>query len=133
MILSNGCNNLGYKVNKTCCMKKLIPEYFTMNIHVGRVIPSADPFRVKIGLGKVFNIIHFVSLALTGTYLFSGGHECTLVQWQYNSKHKDFMPRLGNAITHIACAPNGQLRALSLRNNCKYTNAQFEAYFVLVV
>ncbi|XP_030846369.1 WD repeat-containing protein 75 [Strongylocentrotus purpuratus] len=58
-----------------------------------------------------------VSFSPEGTYLFSGGHECTLVQWQYNSKHKDFMPRLGNAITHIACAPNGQLRALSLRNN----------------
>nr|XP_054767963.1 WD repeat-containing protein 75-like isoform X1 [Lytechinus pictus] len=58
-----------------------------------------------------------LSFSPEGTYLFSGGHECTLVQWQYNSKHKDFMPRLGNAISHIACSPNGQLRALSLKNN----------------
>ncbi|XP_072179369.1 WD repeat-containing protein 75-like [Diadema setosum] len=52
-----------------------------------------------------------------GTYLFSGGHECVLVRWQYNSKHRDFLPRLGASITHVACSPDGLMRALALNNN----------------
>uniref|UniRef100_A0A667ZPV7 WD repeat domain 75 n=1 Tax=Myripristis murdjan TaxID=586833 RepID=A0A667ZPV7_9TELE len=45
-----------------------------------------------------------------GTNLLSGGVESVLVQWRYNQEtQKDFLPRLGAAITHIAVSPDGEL------------------------
>ncbi|XP_071956994.1 WD repeat-containing protein 75-like [Antedon mediterranea] len=52
-----------------------------------------------------------------GSYLFSVGHECTMVQWQYNTNHKDFLPRLLNPISHVSSSPDNQIQALSLFNN----------------
>ncbi|XP_033117406.1 WD repeat-containing protein 75-like [Anneissia japonica] len=52
-----------------------------------------------------------------GSYLFSVGHECTLVQWQYNTNHKDFLPRLLAPISHVTSSPDNQIQALSLFNN----------------
>ncbi|CAC5376728.1 NAN1 [Mytilus coruscus] len=39
-----------------------------------------------------------------GSYLLSGGHECVLVKWQYNSHQKDFLPRLGAPINRVTCS-----------------------------
>ncbi|KAM7380883.1 hypothetical protein PAMP_004153 [Pampus punctatissimus] len=53
-----------------------------------------------------------------GTNLLSGGVESVLVQWRYNQEsQRDFLPRLGAAITHIAVSPDGALFCTSHADN----------------
>ncbi|XP_034042744.1 WD repeat-containing protein 75 [Thalassophryne amazonica] len=52
-----------------------------------------------------------------GTSLLSGGLESVLVQWGYNKNQRDFLPRLGAAITHIAVSPDGALFCTSHADN----------------
>uniref|UniRef100_A0A8C7GIW9 WD repeat domain 75 n=1 Tax=Oncorhynchus kisutch TaxID=8019 RepID=A0A8C7GIW9_ONCKI len=53
-----------------------------------------------------------------GTNLLSGGIESVLVQWHYTQENqKDFLPRLGGAITHIAVSPDGSLFCTSHSDN----------------
>ncbi|XP_067843809.1 WD repeat-containing protein 75 [Heptranchias perlo] len=53
-----------------------------------------------------------------GTNLLSGGVESVLVQWRYGSEtKKDFLPRLGAAIEHIATSPDGVLHCTSHSDN----------------
>ncbi|XP_060944217.1 WD repeat-containing protein 75 [Limanda limanda] len=53
-----------------------------------------------------------------GTNLLSGGVESVLVQWRYNQEsEKDFLPRLGAAITHIVVSPDGALFCTSHSDN----------------
>lgn len=55
-----------------------------------------------------------------GTNLLSGGIESVLVQWRYTQENqKDFLPRLGGAITHIAVSPDGSLFCTSHSDNSK--------------
>lgn len=55
-----------------------------------------------------------------GTNLLSGGIESVLVQWRYNQEsQRDFLPRLGAAITHIAVSPDGALYCTSHSDNSK--------------
>ncbi|XP_068184819.1 WD repeat-containing protein 75 [Antennarius striatus] len=60
------------------------------------------------------------SLSFTpeGTNLLSGGIESVLVQWRYNQEsQRDFLPRLGAAITHVAVSPDGSLFCTSHSDN----------------
>ncbi|XP_030613410.1 WD repeat-containing protein 75 isoform X1 [Archocentrus centrarchus] len=53
-----------------------------------------------------------------GTNLLSGGVESVLVQWRYNQEsERDFLPRLGAAITHITVSPDGALFCTSHSDN----------------
>lgn len=53
-----------------------------------------------------------------GTNLLSGGMESVLVQWRYNQEtQRDFLPRLGAAIMHIAVSPDGSLFSTSHSDN----------------
>ncbi|CAJ1078696.1 WD repeat-containing protein 75 isoform X2 [Xyrichtys novacula] len=53
-----------------------------------------------------------------GTNLLSGGIESVLVQWRYNQDtQRDFLPRLGAAITHITVSPDGALYCTSHSDN----------------
>ncbi|XP_041857335.1 WD repeat-containing protein 75 [Melanotaenia boesemani] len=53
-----------------------------------------------------------------GTNLLSGGLESVLVQWRYNQEsQRDFLPRLGGAITHITVSPDGALFCTSHTDN----------------
>uniref|UniRef100_A0A8C7FZ07 WD repeat domain 75 n=1 Tax=Oncorhynchus kisutch TaxID=8019 RepID=A0A8C7FZ07_ONCKI len=53
-----------------------------------------------------------------GTNLLSGGIESVLVHWHYTQENqKDFLPRLGAAITHIAVSPDGSLFSTSHSDN----------------
>ncbi|OCH94693.1 WD40 repeat-like protein [Obba rivulosa] len=49
------------------------------------------------------------SLAFTanGAYLLSGGEESVLVIWQLHTGEKEFVPRVGSPITHIAVSNTG--------------------------
>lgn len=49
------------------------------------------------------------SLAFTpnGAYLLSGGEEAVLVIWQLHTGKKEFVPRVGSPIVHIALLNNG--------------------------
>lgn len=59
-----------------------------------------------------------LSFTPEGTNLLSGGLESVLVQWRYNQEtQKDFLPRLGAAITHIAVSPDGTLFSTSHTDN----------------
>uniref|UniRef100_A0A8C7YQT5 WD repeat domain 75 n=1 Tax=Oryzias sinensis TaxID=183150 RepID=A0A8C7YQT5_9TELE len=54
----------------------------------------------------------------SGTNLLSGGVESVLVQWRYNQEsQRDFLPRLGGAITHISVSPDGALFCTSHSDN----------------
>ncbi|XP_048245005.1 WD repeat-containing protein 75-like [Haliotis rufescens] len=72
----------------------------------------------------VKSVYHWHALAVLdltfspeGSFLLSGGHECTLVKWQYETHYKDFKPRLGSPITHVTCAPDNLLYAVSHQDN----------------
>ncbi|XP_061923642.1 WD repeat-containing protein 75 [Entelurus aequoreus] len=53
-----------------------------------------------------------------GTNLLSGGVESVLVQWQYGQEsQRDFLPRLGGAITHVTVSPDGSLFCTSHADN----------------
>ncbi|XP_019132148.1 WD repeat-containing protein 75 isoform X2 [Larimichthys crocea] len=53
-----------------------------------------------------------------GTNLLSGGIESVLVQWRYNQEdQREFLPRLGAAITHITVSPDGSLFFTSHSDN----------------
>ncbi|XP_069110726.1 WD repeat-containing protein 75-like isoform X1 [Argopecten irradians] len=52
-----------------------------------------------------------------GSYLLSGGHECVLVKWQYNSEYRDFRPRLGAPLCHVTISPDNLLYATSHHDN----------------
>ncbi|XP_056145617.1 WD repeat-containing protein 75 isoform X2 [Lampris incognitus] len=53
-----------------------------------------------------------------GTSLLSGGLESVLVQWRYGQdSQRDFLPRLGAAITHITVSPDGSLFCTSHADN----------------
>ncbi|XP_060080340.1 WD repeat-containing protein 75-like [Ylistrum balloti] len=60
-----------------------------------------------------------LDLAFTteGAYLLSGGHECVLVKWQYNSEYRNFRPRLGAPLCHVAVSPDNLYYATSHQDN----------------
>ncbi|OWF35767.1 WD repeat-containing protein 75-like [Mizuhopecten yessoensis] len=58
-----------------------------------------------------------LTFTVEGSYLLSGGHECVLVKWQYNSEYRDFRPRLGAPLTHVAISPDNLLYATSHDDN----------------
>ncbi|KAM6954766.1 WD repeat-containing protein 75 [Lycodopsis pacificus] len=64
------------------------------------------------------NAVSSVCFTPEGTNLLSGGLESVLVQWRYNQEsQRDFLPRLGAAITHIAVSPDGALFCTSHSDN----------------
>ncbi|XP_056390235.1 WD repeat-containing protein 75 isoform X2 [Hyla sarda] len=59
-----------------------------------------------------------LAFSAQGTLLFSGGVESVLVQWSHSLEHKkEFLPRLGAAIEHIATSPDGSLLCTSHLDN----------------
>ncbi|CAL1582666.1 unnamed protein product [Knipowitschia caucasica] len=59
-----------------------------------------------------------LSFTPEGTNFLSGGGESVLVQWRYNQEtQKDFLPRLGAAISHISVSPDGCLFCTSHSDN----------------
>ncbi|XP_041366486.1 WD repeat-containing protein 75-like [Gigantopelta aegis] len=72
----------------------------------------------------VKTVHHWHSLAVMdicftaqGSYFLSGGYECVLVKWQYNSQFKDFLPRQGSPINHVTCSHDNTLYATSHDDN----------------
>lgn len=64
------------------------------------------------------NAVSSLCFTPEGTNLLSGGVESVLVQWRYNQEsQKDFLPRLGGAITHINVSPDGALFCTSHSDN----------------
>uniref|UniRef100_A0AAQ5XQX3 C2H2-type domain-containing protein n=1 Tax=Amphiprion ocellaris TaxID=80972 RepID=A0AAQ5XQX3_AMPOC len=64
------------------------------------------------------NAVSSLCFTPEGTNLLSGGVESVLVQWRYNQEsQRDFLPRLGAAITHIAVSPDGALFCTSHSDN----------------
>ncbi|KAM6978639.1 WD repeat-containing protein 75 isoform 2-T2 [Tautogolabrus adspersus] len=64
------------------------------------------------------NAVSSLCFTPEGTNLLSGGIESVLVQWRYNQEsQKDFLPRLGAAITHISVSPDGALFCTSHSDN----------------
>jgi NET1-associated nuclear protein 1 (U3 small nucleolar RNA-associated protein 17) len=51
------------------------------------------------------------------SYMLSGGLEGVLVLWQLDTKHKDFLPRLGSDIKGISISPDKSLYALDFMDN----------------
>ena len=56
------------------------------------------------------------TLALNGEYLYSGGEEGVLVLWHLRELTKDFIPRLGSAITNVTIHPSNNHLLLTLSN-----------------
>lgn len=64
------------------------------------------------------NAVSSLCFTPEGTNLLSGGVESVLVQWRYKQEsERDFLPRLGSAITHIAVSPDGTLFCTSHSDN----------------
>lgn len=59
-----------------------------------------------------------LAFSVQGTILYSGGIESVLVQWSHSLEHKrEFLPRLGAAIEHIATSPDGSWLCTSHMDN----------------
>ncbi|CAK8676203.1 unnamed protein product [Clavelina lepadiformis] len=82
--------------------------------------------RIWFNISDVKNVIssiqHWHSLEVlslkfssSGSTVLSGGHEGVLVQWLEDSKN--FLPRLGSAITNVAVSKDSTLFAVSLLDN----------------
>ncbi|XP_057708454.1 WD repeat-containing protein 75 [Corythoichthys intestinalis] len=64
------------------------------------------------------NAVSSLCFTPEGTNLLSGGVESVLVQWRYGQEsQKDFLPRLGGAITHVTVSPDGSLFCTSHVDN----------------
>ncbi|CAG11245.1 unnamed protein product, partial [Tetraodon nigroviridis] len=63
------------------------------------------------------NAVSSLCFTPEGTNLLSGGVESVLVQWKYQENQRDFLPRLGAAITHITVSPDGALFCCSHSDN----------------
>ncbi|XP_064617903.1 WD repeat-containing protein 75-like [Liolophura sinensis] len=61
-------------------------------------------------------VLHLTFTA-EGSYLLSGGHECVLVKWQYNSHHKELLPRMGAPIRFLTCSPDNTMYATAHADN----------------
>lgn len=61
-------------------------------------------------------IINF-ELTRTGNYIISGGSETTLVLWQVDTGHNQFLPHLSAAIVNIVVSPSGTSYAIHLADN----------------
>ena len=48
-----------------------------------------------------------LAFSSNGAYLLSGGEEAVFVVWQLESRHKEFVPRLGAPIEHVTTTPEG--------------------------
>ncbi|XP_031551776.1 WD repeat-containing protein 75-like [Actinia tenebrosa] len=59
------------------------------------------------------------SVAFThdGSYMISGGQEAVLVLWQYSSNSRQFLPRMGSPIKHVACSHDDSVIAVSHEDN----------------
>lgn len=77
-------------------------------------------FWLKINVWNRKLFLIYICSVSPGTNLLSGGIESVLVQWRYNQENqRDFLPRLGAAITHIAVSPDGALYCTSHSDNSK--------------
>ncbi|KAH7961277.1 hypothetical protein HPB52_006407 [Rhipicephalus sanguineus] len=54
----------------------------------------------------------------SGSFLLSGGGECVLVKWSLPSGGKQFLPRMGLPIRHIATSPDATLILTAHTDNC---------------
>ena len=71
-------------------------------------VMATDRRRTKAPTSVLHWHAHAVgSLAFSpnGAYLLSGGEEAVFVVWQLQSRHKEFVPRLGAPIEHITITP----------------------------
>jgi NET1-associated nuclear protein 1 (U3 small nucleolar RNA-associated protein 17) len=59
-----------------------------------------------------------LSFALDGAYLLSGGQEGVLVLWQLSTSGKQFLPRVGNAISALGVSSDATQYAVKLDDNC---------------
>ncbi|XP_032879675.1 WD repeat-containing protein 75 [Amblyraja radiata] len=65
-----------------------------------------------------YEAVNDLVFSTEGTNLLSGGIESVLVQWRFGSEaNKDFLPRLGEAIEHIATSPDGFFHSTSHSDN----------------
>ncbi|XP_072541570.1 WD repeat-containing protein 75 [Salminus brasiliensis] len=64
------------------------------------------------------NAVSSLCFTPEGMHLLSGGVESVLVQWHCEEiNKKDFLPRLGGAISHICVSPDGQMYSTSHSDN----------------
>ncbi|XP_071445951.1 WD repeat-containing protein 75 [Hetaerina americana] len=61
--------------------------------------------------------VNAICFSETGTSLFSGGGECVMVRWLLEYQEKNFLPRMGSPISHLAVSPGNQLVAASMADN----------------
>lgn len=87
------------------------------------------PFHFCCGVWILNNGHWYTHSLLTGSYLLSGGHECVLVKWQYNSHHRELLPRMGAPIRFLACSPDNTTYATAHTDNGKSTSLMNSALF----
>ena len=56
----------------------------------------------------------------SGSYIYTGGYECVLAKWRYETTSKDTLPRLGSPIRTIACSKDNNYIA-----TCHDCNGEF--------
>ncbi|KAL1435507.1 hypothetical protein MTO96_000176 [Rhipicephalus appendiculatus] len=59
-----------------------------------------------------------LSYTASGSFLLSGGGECVLVKWSLPSGARQFVPRMGLPICHIATSPDATLILTAHTDNC---------------
>ena len=71
-----------------------------------------------------FSMLHWHAHAVTsltyapdGVHLLSGGEEAVLVLWQLSTGHRQYLPRLGGPIVHVATSGDGTRYACATADN----------------
>ena len=89
---------------------------FKAGFIAGVVILSYSTFVIATTL---FGQVHLSFFILKGSNLLSVGEEGVLVRWQWKTHEKQFLPRLGAPIHHVAVSPDDSLTAISQKDNSK--------------
>ena len=79
------------------------------------------PSLSKIFVGALLYRYYITNvLSFPGTNIYSGGYECVLAKWRYETTSKDTLPRLGSPIRAIVCSKDNNFIATCHDSNGEY-------------
>lgn len=95
---------------------KIVMWYFMEKTH-NETLSSSSAKPISTTLHWHAHRVLSLAFTMDGSYLLSGGEEGVLVLWQLQTRHKDFLPRLGSHIVSISVSPDQTLMALGHQDN----------------
>lgn len=105
-------------------LKGVITVWHALDTVLGSIKSTSNPCVLTGKQRPTCTVFHWHSLPLytlhfnsNGNFLFSGGEEGVLVQWQLSSGSKSFLPRLGDAISSTVVSAQEAWVVATTRDN----------------